>query len=379
MKMYLKTALLAALLAFAPATAYSAVVASSETDDVFDAAEEVSLAIFAPARTTLSFFVSGTYSVANTVVVQRERGSPGSGAWEDVLTLDTSTANARTTETILTGPNPANYRMRMTVAGTGNVVAYMTDHPVAARAWVTNADQIVFYDEFMYTDEETSLTTLDVEKYLSLEEGGGTVALLVDANREGIVSILGDNDAGDVTCFSLVTAANQAALISDGWTVIEVRLAPSSIAAGAAIGFSDVICAGTGAVPFALTGTAVVADDNPHAEMAMIMFDDNATPADGWIAVSMTDTNAEGNDAIVVDLGSTVVVTVYADVLRIEIDSAGNAYYYVDGTLVHAEWDAMSTTAEIIPTIYAIGSGVNITLSLDYLMFVKPRPSTPSS
>ena len=133
-----------------------------------DAAGEVSGTITVNGGTTLSIFWGGTYSAANRFELQEEVGSPGSGAFQRVLRLDTNTANSDDATTFLTGPNRNAYRVFMTVAGTGDVLVKMTDANIVPNDF--NATDHRVYMEY-FTDFDTQTTAVDAAHFLAQIEG----------------------------------------------------------------------------------------------------------------------------------------------------------------------------------------------------------------
>ena len=86
-----------------------------------------------------------------------------------------------------------------------------------------------------------------------------------------------------------------------------------------------------------------------------------------------------GNNDDEYDISSTIAVNTYYT-LRIEVDSTGDGYFYVDGNLKYAENEVVATTARLIPYIMGNedvddGTGAG-TMIIDYLEFVYSRPSS---
>lgn len=374
--------LAAALLLYIPVAAQAAVVTNT-TDQLFNAVGETSSTLRVNTRfTQLSVFVSGTYAAGNTVVLQRGVGSPGSGAFENVVTVTTGTANARLVTRWDTGPNPESYRLKMTATGTGDVVAYLTDWPITARAWATGATRIVMFDDFT-GDNSASTTVINASKYVSETQStsGGTIAANTVAIQEGGVSIVSGDDssnAGDeATCMSAITAASFGGLVSDGIISFEARLQADSINGIVAAGLIDIACVADN-VPVADIDSGTVTFNGATAGGAMIWQQDEATNVDSFQAISAL-ANVEGANALEVPLGTVIVAATYYT-LRVETDTTGNAYFYVDGTLQHAEPLAVTTTDRLVPMIQAVatidGTSEAVTIIVDYWEFMVPRPAS---
>ena len=371
-------ALAAIVLLYIPVVAQAAVVTNT-TDQLFNAVGETSDTLRVDPFTTISTFVSGTYAAGNTVVLQREVGSPGSGAFENVQTVTSGTLNARVTSLWTSGPNSESYRLNMTATGTGDVVAYLTNWAVTAVTWVTNADQIVFFDDFMGDTNDGSLTVINPSLYVSQNSdigGPAALALVTTAIQEGGVTLVGGTTAENGLCMSMVTTASFGALVSDGTMSFEVRLRTDTLDGKMVVLLASVACVAD-VVPLVDIDSGVVSQVDAGSEsLAGFVRQDEADDTDDWQAISAI-ADAEGANALEVPLGTATAVDTYV-ILRIEIDSAGNAYWYVAGSLVHAEPLAVTTTARLIPLIQDMETALNVgavTMIIDYLEFVQARPS----
>ena len=375
-------ALAAIVLLYIPVAAQAAVVTNT-TDQLLNAVGETTstLRVNTPF-TNLSIFVSGTYEDVNTVILQREVGSPGSGAFEDVVTVTSGTANARVVTRWKSGPNVESYRLKMSATGTGAVVAYLTDWPITPVTYVTNATTIVMFDDFDGVNS-ASTTVINASRYVSQTQStsGGTVAAATTDDGEGAVDILSGDDssnAGDeATCMGALTTARHGALVSDGIIVFEARLRANSINGIVAAGLIDIACVADN-VPVADIDSGTVVFNGATAGGALIWQQDEATDVDDFQAISAI-SNVEGANALEVPMGVAIVADTYFT-LRVETDTAGNAYFYVDGTLLHAEPLAVTTTDVLVPMVQAVatidGTSEAVTITVDYWLSVKPRPAT---
>ena len=362
------------------------VVSSSETNQAFDAVGETSASFLAEPFTNLTIFLSGTYSTGNTVVLQREVGSPGSGAFETVLTLDTATANTRQTETWTNGPNTNSYRLAMTAAGTGAVSAYVTDYSRTARDWVADSSFVVWWDDFQVTNDlnQDGPTVVNEQMYISTANtvgGANEIAGVIDvSNLEGAVTMeSSDGTADEMACFGAILAANQSATVGDGWISFEARVEFSTYAGKGGIVLSDTICTAN-AVSLVNIGTVAVDANGASDSVAAIWFDDGATSALFFHALSAI-ANVEGTAEITVVGPATATAGNYAPPLRIEIDNLGNAFFFHNGQLFHAEPLAVTVGAEIGFRIEAGNSATTtgIDATIDYIEWVTPRPTAPTT
>ena len=372
-----------ALLLGTGAVAQAAVVTNT-TDQLLNAVDEVTSTLRVNPFSTISTFVSGTYENVNTVVLQREAGSPGSGAFENVQTVTSGTANARVVSRFTTGPNPESYRLKMTVTGTGAVVAYLTDYPLVPTVYVTNSTTIVHFNDFFgWETGGASLTVMDPSLYVTETQttSGGTIAAMSTTVQEGAVIMLSGDDssnAGDeATCIGALSLASFGALVSDGPISFEVRLRANSINGIVAGGLIDIACVADN-VPVADIDSGTVVFNGATAGGAMIWQQDEATNVADFQAISAI-SNVEGANALEVPMGVAIVADTYFT-LRVETDTAGNAYFYVDGTLLHAEPLAVTTTDRLIPMVQAVatidGTSEAVTIHIDSWEFVVPRPAT---
>lgn len=374
MRNLLKVAAL--LLALVPFSAQATVVGPTTADQRLEAAAEVTAVLSVPANTEITIFVSGVYAAGNTVLLERQVGSPGgTPAWETIMTVTTATANARIVQHWTSGTGPEAFRLRMSATGTGEVSAFLTDHPRVARKWVTNADQIVWFDDFSITGD-ASATAFDAGVYLATEgsTAAGDLPVITTAIQEGGVTFVsGGTDVTDGECLSSITTAAFGALPSEGWTAFEVRLRHAEVDGFTGMMLTSVECQSPYVVLVDYDASSYVVLQDAIG----IGRDDEADDANDWQAFSSLVT-AEGANEQEVVLGIETAINTYV-VLRVEIDQSGNGYFYIDGVLLHAEPLAVTPGTRMIPLVEthetAAGGGPT-TMVLDYWMFVVPRPKT---
>ncbi len=365
-------------------TVANAVVVTNTTDQLFNAVDEVSTTLTAVPFAELTIFVSGVYAAGNTLVLQEEVGSPGSGSFRTVLTVTTGTANARIIAGWTNGPNRNGYRLNMTATGTGAISAFMTDRSRTAVNYVNDLNQVIFFDEFFTPQESDTSPTLVSPDFFVTETqstSGGTIAAVTVTVQEGGVTIVsGDASSAtdppdESTCLAMSVLADWASLVSDGWNAFEVRLQIDVLTGQAAIGLIDIICVADNITVADIDSGAVTAN-GATATLVAIMQQDEATSIDTWQAVSAI-SDVEGSNAEEV-VGPTAVAATYV-VLMVEIDNLGNAYFYVDGLMFHAEALAALTTSRIIPYVQVSGTPGGtavVTAIIDYWKFVQARPSS---
>ena len=383
MRKFLKALGVAALLSLPSFGFVHAAVVTNTTDQLFNAVGEVSTTLTAAPFADLTVFVSGVYASGNTLVLQEEAGSPGSGIFRTVATITTATANSRITFGWTNGPNRNGYRLNMTATGTGAISAFMTDRSRTAVNYVNDGNQVIYYDEFFTPQEsDTSATLVSPDFYVTETQStsGGTIGAVTVTVQEGAVTLVsGDASSAtdppdESTCISHSVLADWAALVSDGWNAFETRIRIDVLTGQAAIGLIDIICVADNITVADIDSGAVTAN-GATATLVAIMQQDEADSIDTWQAVSAI-SNAEGSNGEEV-VGPTAVAATYV-VLMVEIDSLGNAYFYVDGQMFHAEALAALTTSRIIPYIQVSGTPGGtavVTAVVDYWKFVQARPS----
>lgn len=361
-----------------------AAVVTNTADQRFEAVDEVSTILTAAPNAELTIFISGVYAAGNTLVLQEEVGSPGSGAFRTVATLTNGVANQRVITGFTNGPNRTGYRLAMTATGTGAISATMTDRSRTAVNYVRDLDQVVYYNEFFTPQESDTSPTLVSPDFFVTETqstSGGTIAAVTVTIQEGGVTIVsGDASSGtdppdESTCLAMSVLADWASLVSDGFNAFEVRFQIDVLTGQAAIGFIDIICVADN-ITVADIDSGTVTANGATATLVAIMQQDEANSIDTWQAVSAI-SDVEGANAEEV-VGPLAVAATYV-VLMVEIDNLGNAYFYHNGLMFHAEALAALTTSRIIPYVQVSGTPGGtavVTMIVDYWKFVQARPTS---
>ena len=374
------TAAFAAILALGLGfSAQASRVVTNTTDQLFNAADELSTEMLVVKRgTSVKIFVNGTYDVTAILKLQRERGSPGSGAWEDIQTVTAVPAVADATREVvyITKFARENLRLKLDAISTGAVVAYMTDAPSAPAEYTDKRLYQTLHDDFF-----NNTATLSVESWVTEEDDStGTVCVVTVTLQEGAVTCISGTgeDAGDAVGISHIDVTDGGALVSDGTMVVEARVKATDYDGQVGVCLNDEEFIATTIALFDIDTNVIVFDTSNQEDAACIMNQDEADGATLWEPVSAI-ADAEGNNSDEWDNGPVVVDDTYT-VLRIEIDSAGNAYFYVDGLLIFAEPLAVATTARLIPFLWTNtttdGSGGATTLIIDYITFIRSRPTS---
>jgi hypothetical protein len=317
------------------------------------------------------------------VALEREIGSPGSGAFEvvsgfaDVFPLASSALvqEARLTED---RPGGSCYRLHVTTDGGGTgqfqLVTNRPETDVFARSQL---DFITKFDDFHGTVLGVAALGTNSSDLLSFggDEAGAQVVADEEASPEGILTMTSgaDDDADDAVEVTYGVNAF-AALVSDGVTVVEARIASDTVASGQfALSLTEDVAVNGGEDTEHVISGGTVTDAATVSTAVGIMFSTDAT-TDNWQAVS-TNATAIGNAAAEYELGTAPTANTYQRV-RIEVDASGNAYWYINGTLEGAEPLAAATTATLMPHIAAMSTTTTaIKIDVDYLLFSAPRPS----
>ena len=345
---------------------------SSETDDLLNAVGEVTTTLRADPFSTLSVFLNGTYVA--TANLQREVGSPGSGAFENVRAVTNGTDDATVSTLWTTGPNPESYRVIVTTHTSGAMLAQLTDQSQAPTQFVSGATYIREFDDFLL-----NVAAVTAERYVATEnDAGGTIFIGITGLTEGAyrgITGTGGDDADEV-CLSYNDVSDMGGLVSDGTMAFEVRLKSNVTTAQFGALLHDEECVATQLTPFDVDSNVVTFDTGNQANSVGFAHSEEADDVDGWTAVS-ANADTEGNNSDEFEVG-TVVANTYVT-LRIEVDSSGDAYWYVDSVLVYAENEVVATTAILLPFVWAdttAADGGDPTIDVDFIEFVMTRPSS---
>ncbi len=385
MRKFLTSLAAAAVLIFGVGTIAHAAVVTNTTDQLFNAVDEVSTTLTVPGGTVLTTFIAGTYAVGNTVVLQRELGSPGSGAWRTVQTVTTATADARTSAVWTTGLGRESYRLIMTATGTGDVIAYLTDRAPAApdiSTFRASSTQIVFLDDFTGDSNDGSLTVVNPSLYVTTQgvDSQGTIgAVSTGAHEGGLIIVSGGAEAGSEICFSSVDETTSGVRATDGEITVEFRVEHDQVDGITYLGLQELNCTASGTLDVHLDMSGGVFDHITTNMNDMIAFirQDEATDTDDWQAASALVTT-EGANALEVPLGTQTVANDYV-ILRIVVDTAGNGYWYINGVLKWSEPLAVTVATRLVPVFLVgetAGAGGTVTGTLDYLFIASGRPTS---
>jgi hypothetical protein len=216
-------------------------------------------------------------------------------------------------------------------------------------------NKVVVYDDF---------TGADISSYWTqTEDNGGTVAIATGAAANSgaftITTDVNDDDRGILTgSLNWYPAKNP---------VMEARVMVDRITlCSFGVGFTDATTEGNDVQPFSVSGATVTDTANNGAA---IVFDTDATTDYFWIVNSLA--TAEGGSILPstrVPVASTYIT------LRVAIDTAGGARYYINGEEVGYKALATTTTTALCPYISCINrAGAALVLTCDYIKVWQDR------
>ncbi len=352
--------------------------------------DDVTTSACATSNQTVDMFGNGV-SMDQVWQLEVESGSPGSGAWSEVTgytdifpTVQGGAAVGGTTQVArYVSTKRACFRLRMTTdtAGTAQVQLVIDGNAPSATPGI--ATHMEYFDDFNRSVLAVAALGSTIDYLSFVGDGtGSSVVGIGEISPEGILTMTGgdDGDAEDTVEVTLGTSA-YGGLVSAGLVIVEYRASVEDITAGDwFLGLTeDVTADGSEDLEYDVD-TNVVTDVTEVNSSIAFAFSSDAVNPTSLIAVSTNATNV-GNAADEYTLAGTPVAATY-QVLRIEVDTAGHAFWYVDGVLEGAEPLAVATTATLMPYMAAgsaddCAAGCGVTkVDIDYLLWVVARPDT---
>lgn len=234
--------------------------------------------------------------------------------------------------------------------------------------------QFEVFDDFL----GASLDTTDNWIVFAGSDGDATVAATVTA-PEGQV-VMGSGGAGvanDGSVMSLILLA-KGSLVSLGTTVFECRVSFDQLTGTSwNFGLSDTLAEATERSLYTIN-SGTVADGGLTLTNAICWgFSSDATATTKW-QFCHENAGTIGNSAAEEASANGPTADTY-DILRIEIDSNGDARWYLNGVLEKTETTAVATTSLLIPFIggnSADDADVATDVAIDYVYFSGYRPSS---
>ena len=331
---------------------------------------------------TVTAFASGTYD--QVIDLQLESGSPGSGAFQTVSGGKDifPTANAQTTFTHTAGLLGDCFRLNVRTDDGGTLYYTVLTGRTTPTEWNSSAANLRthyrLFDDFQ--GGVMPITTAgEINSWLTHEgaDGDATVAA-TQIEPEGAVEMGWGDAATDISNTSSLTFGNASefALVSLGTTVFEIRAHLSQVTVGIwNLGLADTISQTAADVVGFDTSTLTYTEgvQTDLADAAFIHMDTAAT-GDLWASGSLN-TNTTQNGGIAFQAGAGPTAVTY-QIFRIEIDTTGDASYFLDGALFHAQTTAVATTALLTPhiSVYTVDTTLG-NLVIDYIDFWAARPA----
>ncbi len=216
---------------------------------------------------------------------------------------------------------------------------------------LNNPEYLAWFDDFLGdTVNATWQTNLST---------GATAA--INAQTPGVVRLTTDTDDNDFATLALGLNFT----VSKGWTFFEARVASVTAITLRAIevGLSDALSE-TAGLAFSNHSAAGVVDVADNA--AIFGYDTDASMT-AW-AVNTVNAGTPAATALTAAPGTTF------QKLGIAVNSDGDAYFFVDGTLVATHLLAVATTAILTPWISLVSlSGATKSIDIDYVAVAGTR------
>ena len=205
-------------------------------------------------------------------------------------------------------------------------------------------DKVVFYDDFLGdVIEDAYAVNVDNSCTGAIAAGiGGTLVLTTSST---------DNDKVEVA-HELNWEAAKACIFETRLYVTDI----TNIAVCA--GFNDAKTEATVKLPFSISNVTIT---NTTSDAVMFVFDADQASANWYFC------NDKAN-AAAGSISTVAVANTTNYVLRIETDTSGNAWYYIDGTIVGYKANAITAATDLTPYIGAAARASDAsTVVVDYI------------
>ncbi len=207
-----------------------------------------------------------------------------------------------------------------------------------------------------------------LEDYFDLANGSAAQAVdaTMTAGINGTITLVSGNAGTGVAADGSAIGQALAWEADNGNLVIEARVHVDDVTDTIInVGFTDVLPGGTLELPFELN-TATVTSTATNA--VAWMFDTGATN-DNWHCIGVK----ADTDSNLINAGVAPVNSTY-DVLRIEVDSSGNAECFLNGVSHGYLGAAVTATTDLTPIIIvSADTTASRTLTVDYLFVAMDR------
>lgn len=215
-----------------------------------------------------------------------------------------------------------------------------------------NTSKVVLFDDFLgdvIADEWSAAKGNDAQ----------TVIATIQSAISGAVRLTaGDTVVVSESASALTHALNWKA--ANGGLIMEAKVTPVTSVANVAyfVGFSDVLATTTLEEPITLSGTTYTT----NATDAVGFVFDTAATTDVWYGMGV----ANDVDATAVTCSAPTADT--AQVLRVELSSAGVASFYIDGVLQGTASGAVTTSVALTPIVVVMARTTTVkSIDIDYI------------
>tara|TARA_Y100000310_G_scaffold25627_1_gene24509 strand:+ start:2970 stop:4127 length:1158 start_codon:yes stop_codon:yes gene_type:complete len=320
--------------------------------------------------------------------LEKEVGSQGSGAFAVVSgytdVFPTANGGAAVANAIqitrYTSEEPACFRLHMTTDGGGTAQVQLVTDRDAVTAKQPRSTHFELFDDFFQSVLPVAALGSQADWIAFLGTSQNNVVAIGEASPEGIMTLTG-GDTGDIEDYSEVTLGLDAyaATVSEGLIIFETRLSMEDIDAGDVnFGLTEDVAVNGHEENEFFVNTNVITDKSTVSSAAMFAYSSDAYLPLLWHAVS-TNATAIGNAEDEYSLGNSPTAATY-QLFRIEVDTLGHVYWYIEGLLMGAEPLAVAVAATLMPYFGAgsavdCGGGCDPTkLDIDYVYFSGARP-----
>ena len=265
---------------------------------------------------------------------------------------------------LMVGIAHAAYNIRQ--QGDGSMVfEYSRDKTAPVK--ITNKGDLENFGRRIQWFDDFLGDALNAQYSISAGVDAQAVAPAISVANKGIVRLTtGNAGTGALTDGSSLTQ-ELVWKASNGGLVMEANVTLSSAANIVVnVGFTDAKADNTLEIPIEVSGTSTL---TTNASDAVVFAYDTNTTTDNWKCVGVS----SNTDATVASSGITPVASTYQK-LRIEVDTSGNADFFIDGSKVCTVASAVSTATTLTPIVVATArTTTSKNVDVDYLFIAQNR------
>lgn len=242
--------------------------------------------------------------------------------------------------------------------GTKSIVAessrkLVTYHPDSGVD-LGSADYVSFFDDFLgdvIADQWSAAKGSDAQ---------AVIATVVASTAGGAVRLTsGDTTTVAESLSSLTQALNWKANTGGLFVEARVKLVSSIANVAVNIGFTDDLATSTLEEPFSISGTTITS----NATDGVCFVYDTAQTNDYWHLQGVK----AGTDTAINNSSKAPVADTYA-LFRLELDSSGNATFFIDGVKVGTAANAVTATVALTPVVSVMArTTTSKSVDVDYI------------